>query len=338
MRNHFALLGLLGAVAISSIGCAATAESTESAADEIIAPAPMPCTKAPCAERPVIFIHGHNGGASDGDTLLDAFRAGGERFDARRYVGTEDHASWAARSIPRREWLFSFDYYVKRGDDRKGSYTAGAGRIGSDQSFSCANPNGKGHLVPTGNDYVKGVTHEFSADLAALVNDVLRATGARQVDIVAHSMGGLITRSYLTFLGGKPKVGNVLLLATPHEGVPFAVGESWFSDNPPWMTAHELTELNRFGLLAKSSFIVCGDNRERSFTEALTAAELATPNDGPPVHCMKGTKDLYVFGGSDKYERCVDYREVEGVDHPGLLKAKEATDRARALLGGTYLP
>src|SRR5690606_28470836 len=103
-------------------------------------------------------------------------------------------------------------------------------------------PEGRSRLTPDSAAYDEGVTHDYATDLAEMIDDVLRVTGASKVDVVAHSMGGLVTRSYLAFLGGNEKVERVMLLASPHLGVPLAaaggpfVGESW-------MGAHELTEL-----------------------------------------------------------------------------------------------
>ena len=39
-----------------------------------------------------------------------------------------------------------------------------------------------------------------------------------QIDIIAHSMGGLIARIYIQTLGGAARVHNLLFLGTPHRG------------------------------------------------------------------------------------------------------------------------
>lgn len=295
-------------------------ESNDALTDKL----PAPCTKAPCTERPIVWIHGHAGNPHDGDAILSTLTAPGERFDALKYVGTEDHQAWATRSIPRREWLFSFDYYVKKGSDKPHSYTSGPGRVGT-----------FGKLCPDHDGYDKGFDHEFSADFSAFIDDVLRATGATQVDVLAHSMGGLITRSVMTFGGGASKIHSAFFIATPHKGVPAASLEGWFSDNPDWMSDHELTELDRFKLTSKSDFRACGKGGDsRTFPDALMEAELATPR-GPEIHCMKGSLDRFIYDDSANYDRCVDYAVIPDVDHGGVLKTKEAADKARAVLGGT---
>ncbi len=55
-------------------------------------------------------------------------------------------------------------------------------------------------------------------ELAAFVQKVLAATGAKQVDLVGHSQGGMMPRYYLRFLGGAEKVGTLVGLAPSNHG------------------------------------------------------------------------------------------------------------------------
>lgn len=57
--------------------------------------------------------------------------------------------------------------------------------------------------------YADGITRR--------IDEVLAATGARQVIMVAHSMGGLASRAYLRRHGGN-KVARLVTLGTPHRG------------------------------------------------------------------------------------------------------------------------
>jgi pimeloyl-ACP methyl ester carboxylesterase len=71
-----------------------------------------------------------------------------------------------------------------------------------------------------------------SADLLAEHLQLLRAAGVEHVDIVAHSMGGLVTRDVLTreeHYGGDgsgserfPAIDRLIMLGTPHHGSHFA--------------------------------------------------------------------------------------------------------------------
>lgn len=69
-------------------------------------------------------------------------------------------------------------------------------------------------------------------DLAAYVDHVLAETGARKVNIVAHSLGGLVTRAYVSSSPQNgAKVEQAVILGTPYMGAP----EAWLalrSGNP----------------------------------------------------------------------------------------------------------
>ena len=53
--------------------------------------------------------------------------------------------------------------------------------------------------------------------LAKRIDEVLAATGAAQLALIGHSMGGLVCRDYLA-LAGSGKVAQLITLATPHQG------------------------------------------------------------------------------------------------------------------------
>ncbi len=61
-----------------------------------------------------------------------------------------------------------------------------------------------------------------SKQLQARVNDALTATGAAQVHIIAHSMGGLDARHMIVDLGMADKVAQLTTIGTPHLGTPLA--------------------------------------------------------------------------------------------------------------------
>jgi pimeloyl-ACP methyl ester carboxylesterase len=56
-------------------------------------------------------------------------------------------------------------------------------------------------------------------DLRAFVDAVLRYTGAAQVDIVGHSLGGTLTREWLRQDGAYAKVRTVVAVDSPHHGI-----------------------------------------------------------------------------------------------------------------------
>lgn len=71
-------------------------------------------------------------------------------------------------------------------------------------------------------DYGLGDISDNAARLASTVNAVKARTGASKVDLVAHSMGGLVSRDYIKNLGGSTSVDSLIMLGTPNYGTALA--------------------------------------------------------------------------------------------------------------------
>jgi pimeloyl-ACP methyl ester carboxylesterase len=54
--------------------------------------------------------------------------------------------------------------------------------------------------------------------LGWFIDEVRAATGASDVDLVGHSMGGVVGRYYVTFAGGDGVVKHLITLGSPHAG------------------------------------------------------------------------------------------------------------------------
>lgn len=108
--------------------------------------------------RPVVFVHGYTGSASNWVTAMSVFRAAGYSSDQ----------------------LFAYEY----------------------------------------NSY--GDNRQNAAGLASFVNQVKSRTGASQVDIVNHSMGGLVSQYYLKVLNGNPNVAHLASIAGANHGTTYA--------------------------------------------------------------------------------------------------------------------
>ncbi len=61
-----------------------------------------------------------------------------------------------------------------------------------------------------------------SQALGDYVDTVLAQTGASQVDLVAHSQGGLVGRYYIKNLGGSSSVDSLVMLGAPNNGTRLA--------------------------------------------------------------------------------------------------------------------
>ncbi|MEU2394772.1 alpha/beta fold hydrolase [Streptomyces sp. NPDC007369] len=66
--------------------------------------------------------------------------------------------------------------------------------------------------------------------LARRVEELCERTGRERIDLVGHSLGGLVGRYYVQRLGGDARVGTLVTLGTPHSGTRVA----------PFMDAHPL--------------------------------------------------------------------------------------------------
>ncbi|GGZ52633.1 lipase [Streptomyces subrutilus] len=92
--------------------------------------------------------------------------------------------------------------------------------------------------------------------LARRVDELCERTGRERVDLVGHSLGGLVGRYFVQRLGGDARVRTLITLGTPHAGTRVA----------PFMDAHPLVRQMRPG------------------SEVL--AELAGPAPGCATRCV----------------------------------------------------
>jgi pimeloyl-ACP methyl ester carboxylesterase len=68
----------------------------------------------------------------------------------------------------------------------------------------------------------------YAEPVARRIGEVCSATGAAQVILVGHSMGGLVARAYLRRFG-QARVAKLITLGSPHNGsrlAPFGEGEN----------------------------------------------------------------------------------------------------------------
>jgi triacylglycerol lipase len=107
-----------------------------------------------------------------------------------------------------------------------------------------------------------GSNQDHAAEIDSLVAEVLAASGADEVDIVAHSMGGLATRWYLKTRVEAP-VRRAVFIASPHRGT---------------LTAHLAWGEGRDEMMPESPFLTAL-NRGPALPAGLEAITIRTPID-----------------------------------------------------------
>ncbi|HVV85953.1 MAG TPA: alpha/beta fold hydrolase [Kofleriaceae bacterium] len=63
-----------------------------------------------------------------------------------------------------------------------------------------------------------GKTSSAARRLGALIEEVRAQTGAAQVDVIGHSMGGVVGRYLVSLGGGDGVVANLVTIGSPHRG------------------------------------------------------------------------------------------------------------------------
>lgn len=119
-------------------------------------------------------------------------------------------------------------------------------------------------------------------ELAERIGDILRKTGAKKVNIIAHSKGGLDCRYALEHLGVAPYVASLTTVNTPHRGCVYA-------DNLLEKISPDIQE--KVGLVSNILYKRLGDHQP-DFMEAardLTASSCKQFDDMPVpegVYCQ----------------------------------------------------
>lgn len=62
----------------------------------------------------------------------------------------------------------------------------------------------------------------MAREVKKAVEKIIKSTGYKKVDIIGHSLGGLVGRYYVQNLGGYKNVANLITLAAPHWGTELA--------------------------------------------------------------------------------------------------------------------
>ncbi len=139
------------------------------------------------------------------------------------------------------------------------------------------------------------------------IQDILREIDLDKIDIIGHSMGGLIGLYFIKRLGGEQFVRRFISMGTPHHGTSFA-----FVGVPP------------LGLISPSIWQMLPNS---FFIQELRATPL------PPevsYHSIAGSRDVICPPQYCRLEGA-DYREIE-CGHAGLATSRRVYQAIRDIL------
>lgn len=148
------------------------------------------------------------------------------------------------------------------------------GHHGSSQNFAMMAPWLREHgFDPVAMNFVDTAWTDWSlSDLsdqvAVNVMALRRKTGQDQIDVVAHSLGGIAVRHFIKFKGGDRYIRHLVCLGTPHHGVGFASLAPGLAIATLFRPhSRELNELNRpveaFGAVSYTNVWSTGDYMEQ---------------------------------------------------------------------------
>jgi triacylglycerol esterase/lipase EstA (alpha/beta hydrolase family) len=119
-----------------------------------------------------------------------------------------------------------------------------------------------------------GRTAAAARQLAWYVDQVRQDTGAAEVDLVGHSMGGVVARYYVALLGGDGAVKNLVTIGSPHGGTDvskFGVGHA----NRELLTGSKLVQRLAAAPAPQHTRIVTILSRADALVPADTQADIA---------------------------------------------------------------
>lgn len=140
----------------------------------------------------------------------------------------------------------------------------------------------------------------FAEQVHDRIESILAATGAKQVMVIAHSMGGLVVRTYLRNHGGA-KIARLVTVGTPHEGSALA-----------WL-----------------AFGACmGQMRPGN----LWLGGLGSPQGDalPPIVSLWSWHDTMVYPQTSSRAAYAENIELTGIGHNALLTDKRVFERLAA--------
>jgi len=158
-----------------------------------------------------------------------------------------------------------------------------------------------------------GSIEAMATSLDERIEEIVRATGQEKIVVVAHSMGGLVTRAYMAQMGSKPskRIGRFITLGSPHHGT----------------------------RLAGAGLFECARQMQYQgpWLEMLADMEAADPPEVPTLSIYTLNDDL-VYPPESGVLAWAENVPVSAVGHVGLLFSESVANRVIAAIRKGSLP
>ncbi len=162
--------------------------------------------------------------------------------------------------------------------------------------------------------------------LQLAIADIREKTGSPKVNIIAHSMGGLLVKDYIR-QAGKDLIGKLIFVGTPHAGTPTAVntllhgdnfGIKWLQKDPVQQLAHNMASMYELmpSLVYQDEFggyLLSGDH-VLSYNESNAYLELQKGLNGN----MFNVNDFF-------FRKLLELTDFSGVDTYNIAGCKIST-------------
>ncbi|MDO8740473.1 MAG: alpha/beta hydrolase [Candidatus Woesearchaeota archaeon] len=156
----------------------------------------------PNTNYPIIFVHGHSVSKEEVSTFsINAFK------DFQSKLDSENLYIDKAVILPNSE-ISAFD---------KGEWGRLVEPISVRTTYYIGNLDSSGTFIRA--DESERSINEYGQRLGQVVDIVLHHTGKNKAIIIAHSMGGLVSRAYIKSYGGQSKVDKLIEIGSPNHGI-----------------------------------------------------------------------------------------------------------------------
>lgn len=240
---------------------------------------------------PIVYVRGYAGSQSEVEETVDDPFYGFGRGSTHVRIGPNGDAQFFGFESPLVRLITDWDY--------RDVYDQGSERFDSSrgkEAGSCTlwifryyDPTSKTFKGSQG----KRLTIEEAAnDLRAKIAHVKKVTGADKVDLVAHSMGGLVSRCLIQKIypeageEATDHVDKLFTFGTPHGGIHFDVGGGvieWIRDQVGWNNADD------FGRDRMYQYLTAGVKGKKKAPASFDPRDLQGEYPPERVFCAVGT-------------------------------------------------